>query len=502
MLKVLVVDDEAPIRQWLQYRVDRIEGFAVCGAASGGQQALEIYRREKPDIVVTDIKMPGMDGLEMMRRMKEIGPACMIVLTSHEDFDYARRALKQGAAEYILKTELNEQYLAQILNKAAAAARRRDEDGRDEDVRRAERFLLRLAAGGQEEGPLSESMVRRQGAPWKDGLLFAADVWSRDGADLAWARRFSADMSGVRCLVMAPLGHEHLLLVGNLQSEASYLAMVESWRRTVEFQPFVVGLSDIGYRLAILPQALAAAQARCRLHFYFPDKRLFWQETAGGTLSRHALNLRTAMSRELLKQNYAEVLALKDRALEEIRRERPADLQKVKQLAGDLVATMLRFTLEQEEEAADRKIEQVEKEIRLCEAFSRMEQIVDREFAPLSERLQTPYACSEPVRMAIEYLEDHYSEKISLTLVAARLSFSPEHFSRMFTKETGVNFSTFLNNLRMKRALELLEKTDKKIYEIAEEVGFSSVSYFSTAFKKSFGQTPNYYQQISRRDGP
>ena len=71
----------------------------------------------------------------------------------------------------------------------------------------------------------------------------------------------------------------------------------------------------------------------------------------------------------------------------------------------------------------------------------------------------------------------------------------------MFTRETGVNFSTFLNNLRMKRAVELLEKTDKKVYEIAEEVGFSSVSYFSTAFKKSFGQTPNYYQQTGRREG-
>ena len=80
------------------------------------------------------------------------------------------------------------------------------------------------------------------------------------------------------------------------------------------------------------------------------------------------------------------------------------------------------------------------------------------------------------------------------------LSFSPEHFSRMFVKETGMNFVTCLNNLRMKRAMELLEKTDKKIYEIAEEVGYSSVSYFSTAFKKSFGETPNRYQQTNHHD--
>lgn len=499
MLKVLVVDDEAPIRQWLQYRVDRIEGFAVCGAASGGQQALEIYRREKPDIVVTDIKMPGMDGLEMMQHMKELRPACMIVLTSHEDFDYARRALKQGAAEYILKTELNEQYLAQTLNKAGAAIRRREDDGRGEEVRRAERFLLRLASGEHRDEPPTESLARRQGASWRDGLLFAADVWSRDGADLAWARRFASEMPGMQNLVVAPLGHEHLLLAGNLPSEASYLELVDGWRRNMEFHPFVVGLSDVCYRLARLPQALAAAQARCRLHFYLPEKRLLWQEAAGNPLSRHVQNLRAALSRELLQQNYAEALAIKDRALEELRRDRPTDLSAVKQLAVDLAATLLRFTLEQDEET-DRLIEQTEREIHQAEDFDHMSAAVDRVFAPLRERLSGRAAFSEPVRTALGYLEAHYAEKISLSTVAAMLSFSPEHFSRMFVKETGMNFVTCLNNLRMKRAMELLEKTDKKIYEIAEEVGYSSVSYFSTAFKKSFGETPNRYQQTNHHD--
>ena len=255
---------------------------------------------------------------------------------------------------------------------------------------------------------------------------------------------------------------------------------------------------------AQVPWRAAAASAGASLAVYgllqMVNALLLWQETAGNTLSRHARNLRITLSRELLEQNYAEVLSLKDQALEEMRHERPTDLDKVKQLAGDLVTTMLRLTLEQAEEA-NQRVEQVEREIRLCEDFSCMERVVNREFKPLAERLNAAYACSEPVRQAIEYLEEHYSEKISLTMVAAQLSFSPEHFSRMFTRETGVNFSTFLNNLRMKRAVELLEKTDKKVYEIAEEVGFSSVSYFSTAFKKSFGQTPNYYQQTGRREG-
>ena len=95
MLKVLVVDDEAPIRQWLEYCVDQFDGFTVAGAAASGVQGLDIYRRELPDIVVSDIEMPGMDGLEMLRRMQKIHSAYMIILTSHEDFSYARQALTQ-----------------------------------------------------------------------------------------------------------------------------------------------------------------------------------------------------------------------------------------------------------------------------------------------------------------------------------------------------------------------------------------------------------------------
>lgn len=496
MLKVLVVDDEAPIRQWLAYCVDRFDGFAVCGAAAGGQQALEIYRRERPDILLTDIEMPGMNGLEMMRRMKEIRPAYMIVLTSHEDFDYARQALKQGTAEYILKTELSEQYLLEVLRKAAAVCRR--ESG-DDAARQAERFLLRLAAGEHGAEPVTEGLLRRQAVPLREGLFLAADVWSRDGADLPGARQFLTRQPGLYNLLVAPLGYEHLLLAGNLQSEQDYLALVEGWRAEAALHRYVVGLSDPGYALRWLPGALADAQARCRLHFYYPERRLFWQEPAGAPRPRGAQGVRTALSRELLRQNYAGALAIQEQALRQLREDRPTDLDAVKQLAADLTGTLLRLTLDSTEEM-DRRIGQAEQQIRLSQEIGQLEAAVEAVFAPLRARTAAEPSYSPPVRQALDYLEAHFAEKVSLSGVAARLSFSPEHLSRMFVKETGMNFVTCLNNLRMKRAVELLEKTDKKIYEIAEEVGYSSVSYFSTAFKKSFGETPNHYQQAARHD--
>ena len=148
MLKVLVVDDEAPIRQWLEYCVDQFDGFTVAGAAASGVQGLDIYRRELPDIVVSDIEMPGMDGLEMLRRMQKIHSAYMIILTSHEDFSYARQALTQGTAEYILKAEITMSSFQEALNKAAGEIRSKGISGDGDIELSARRLLGQLASEG------------------------------------------------------------------------------------------------------------------------------------------------------------------------------------------------------------------------------------------------------------------------------------------------------------------------------------------------------------------
>lgn len=123
MLKVLVVDDDSPIRRWLEYCIGQLEGFVLAGSAASGTQGLELYRRELPDIVVTDIEMPGMSGLEMAAQIQAIRPAHIIILTSHDNFDYARRALQSGTAEYILKTEVTLETMRDLLCKAARTIR-------------------------------------------------------------------------------------------------------------------------------------------------------------------------------------------------------------------------------------------------------------------------------------------------------------------------------------------------------------------------------------------
>ena len=173
MLKVLVVDDEAPIRRWLEYCIDQFDGFTVAGVAASGTEGLEIYRRERPNIVVSDIEMPGMDGLEMLRRMQKIHPAYMIILTSHEKFSYARQALNLGTAEYILKAEITMQSFQTVLLKAADTIRGRGVSDTGDEEQAARRFLKQLLADGWpgEEADIGGMLQKIRNPPETETVL-------------------------------------------------------------------------------------------------------------------------------------------------------------------------------------------------------------------------------------------------------------------------------------------------------------------------------------------
>ena len=317
MLKVLVVDDEAPIRRWLEYCIDQFDGFTVAGVAASGTEGLEIYRRERPNIVVSDIEMPGMDGLEMLRRMQKIHPAYMIILTSHEKFSYAR-ALNLGTAEYILKAEITMQSFQTVLLKAADTIRGRGVSDTGDAEQAARRFLKQLLADGWpgEEADIG-GMLQRYGIRLRQKPFFAADILSRDGTELRALRRLAQDAPGLENLSMFPLDYDHLLIIANLGQEGGYPSVVQYFESKNHLS-FIVGFSDPVRKLSELPETLRTAKARCNLHFYHPDRRVFWKETVSVLAPRHTEIWKASFSKALFGQNYREAAVIKDQAVQEL----------------------------------------------------------------------------------------------------------------------------------------------------------------------------------------
>lgn len=495
MLKVLVVDDDSPIRRWLEYCIGQLEGFVLEGSAATGAQGVELYRRELPDIVITDIEMPGMSGLDMVAQIQAIRPAHVIILTSHDNFSYARTALQNGTAEYILKTEITLESMRELLCKAARTIRHNEDS--TVGIEQGGKLLIRQLAIERTAEPPTRQELRRQGISLEDAPLAAGDLWSRNGQRLQEVRRL---LEGGRMLIntrFVSLEYEHLLFVGNLRHAGALDELAAFYRQEAAGTGCVLGLSEAKPGLTALPDALREAQARCRLHFYEPERWVFLHDAVGRKAVRHAETSRMNFSKEMFARNYRGAIAIKEDVMQRIREERPTDLDGVKKLCASFCTILLHFATEQPEEL-DSRVEQIEQTVQGASTMLELEAAVEEIFDPFCRSVPQAEAYSPPIRDAIAYLQKHFREKITLGMVAQAVSFNPEYFSRLFARETGMNFSAFLNSLRMDQAVDLLEHSDKKVYEIAEEVGYSSLSYFSTAFKKSFGQTPAEYQALKR----
>ena len=180
MLNVLIVDDEAPIRHWLEYCVNQLDGFWVSATAKNGLQGIEEYKKTLPDIVITDVEMPNMSGLDMLKTIREIKPAYIIVLTSYDSFAYAREALVVGASEYILKTEISVESLRAVLNKAAGVLYKQNRDAKSEVEQSGQMMLRQLAMVGTQLS-LTPDILRRKGITLDENLL----VWS-DKVGYVW----------------------------------------------------------------------------------------------------------------------------------------------------------------------------------------------------------------------------------------------------------------------------------------------------------------------------
>ncbi|HBR29267.1 MAG TPA: DNA-binding response regulator, partial [Firmicutes bacterium] len=118
MLKVMIVDDEAIVRIGLKSMIDwESHGFQLVGEANDGQRALDLFQKNKPDLVITDLKMPVMDGLQLMRHLNELDARCrVIVLSSYDEFSLVKEAMKLGAADYLLKLEMEPDQLVEVLS--------------------------------------------------------------------------------------------------------------------------------------------------------------------------------------------------------------------------------------------------------------------------------------------------------------------------------------------------------------------------------------------------
>ncbi|WP_168120448.1 helix-turn-helix domain-containing protein [Paenibacillus sp. HB172176] len=516
-LTVFVVDDELPLLDELRSFPWERWNMTLVGEAANGEQAFQRCKRLQPDIVVTDITMPIMDGLELVRQLRSALPATQIILlTCHHEFHYAREALRLGALEYLLKATLDDTELEQALGKARQAISRDRERLLTEKER--SRFLLanrlhRLLNGAAsslfEE---NETIFPGEAKLYRMGQLLWSEISDQEGDDelpgedatslphslrVALAR-LEAE-AGLAAWAMTGPGRCVLLFaelesMGERELAAKLGEIMEQWRLQLlpeskeEKGSFVKAMLGATFEPNAGVFELKALSAWEEAFFY--DWSKLSTITAGHLLPLNELSKRMSLEAgELLRApatDEGELLAdainggfrkwcldrrIKPRQLKEWALQwllaYQSGLNAAASEPGDALKLIAARTLDD-----------------LCEALSKA--IMNDEDLPRM-RLE--------IKEAIQWMNANLGSPFSLSHVAEHVGLSPHYISRLFKEETGESMNHYMTRLRMEKAIELLTHTNKRVYEIAAEVGIPSYRYFSVMFRNWTGVSPTSFKR-------
>lgn len=540
-LKVLILDDEPIQRRGIAAKLESLGlPLTVAGTAADGEEGLELLRELKPDIVMTDIRMPEMDGLAFIERARQAdGKLAMIVLSGYSEFEYAKRAMQYGVTDYLLKPLDDDELravlvrtMAQIMDARASRSevermKQHLESGReytrqqlltrmiqepDRDATQpdeAQRILEEFGDGCQRYRAIV-LVVEPYRLPLGSFRVGDEKLIGYALSNMMSDRMKSAGRQGF-LFQHAIHRNELVYLVG--EDGGEHDAPLERWLRdvlsgvvrylkldvTIAIGPAVEGIAHIqeSYRLA--KSALRNKIVRGPNQIF--DCSAIYHESHAIRLPIQDQDARLLL--KLLAEGDGHALTgwAEERLLQLIRLPNVSYVQ-LDRFCVDFYL-LLRNYLMDRIDGADWLIGEIGD---LHYALQRLKDIQDA-IGLLREQIATVIGYLKqndgvPARDVLEeikrYMTANLQEPISLQSIAERYFINPTYFSRRFKEKFGQSYSDFLSELRMSKAAEWLKVTELKVQDIAEMVGYDGANYFSYAFRKWSGLSPVEYRQKNK----
>ncbi len=514
--KVFFVEDELVTREGIRDNVDwRGCGFEFSGEATDGEMALPLLRALKPDVLITDIKMPFMDGLQLSKIVRQHMPGVKIVILSgHDEFDYAQEAISVGVTEYLLKPVTVRKLQDTLRKLAAQLDQERIEQEKLQQMQHQmeenrsllqERLLLKLLLGAVPPGEAIEQgqllgmdLVARN----YQVLILRMDLKDRseqfEYEDYQQAQNLFISVVENDPDVFVIIKDFENFIVIRKGSAPQFLeeqreVLLERFGKEIcstRFQ-FSAGIGCICQRIAEINRSFIEALVNVQQRQ--ADSASGIGQTALIGVDRSAVEnyLRCGNPSDFDRFFAEQLLTVGESALK-------SDLIK-NYILVDLVLITTRLVVEM---GGD--IEQVVPEIKIIEIMlaniRNMEQLREQvrnivvEFFAFREKNTLPQH-RNLVWRAKEFIEQHYNDpELSLNQVAALVNLSASYFSEVFSQETCQTFKEYLTEIRIMKARQLLRTTSLRTAEIAFQVGYNDAHYFSSAFKKQTGLSPTEYR--------
>ncbi|MDF2921470.1 MAG: AraC family transcriptional regulator [Paenibacillaceae bacterium] len=530
-MKLCVIDDIRSVVEMITTRIPWGEhGITIAGSALDGEEGLALVSQVRPDIVLSDIRMPKLDGLEMTRRILEFSPQSkVIILSAYTDFAYAQQAIRLGAFDFVKKPFSMEEIIAVVVKardaRAAELAEQAQVQAMEKRIKdsmpvlRQEYFQLLM----HHQTDIISAMKRweflhMEMEPRHVAVLIAEiDQFSERYQGMPVQEmeliRFSLQnimeetvQGYTKGIIFRESLNRYVCVINSSDDHLVSLVADACCANIAKYTKFTI---SIGVGLAVeavnqLSQSYQQALKALSYHFYTGGNgALSFATIAGGHQSipeyshaeeqeflfalRSGNRERSLLLLESLLDNLAGSGTLSD----------PGDVGNIcYELASKLFRVLLEIFPYEQLEPFENKLEEIRKKDEVSSSFLRLRSLLLELVAEGCEWIESnrKYESKRIIHEAKDYIRGHLHQDLSLEHCARQFNFSPGYFSNLFRKEAGMPFQQFVIQEKIERAKTMLIQ-DHQVQEIAQELGYEHRRYFSEVFKKSTGMTPSQFRE-------
>lgn len=529
MYRFLIIDDEPVVREGISENIDwASHGFSLVGACRDGREGIAAIEELRPDVVLTDICMPFVDGLELAAFISDRHPETKtILLTGYDEFEYAQEAVKLKVSDFLLKP-ITADELRRLLNRVRGELDNERRKKEDLEALRShlkeslpllrERFLNRLVNGEVDWSEAGSRLALLELT--LPGPVFNVMVIDPDGLDgsdelrrLGIEKNVSAVAAeGPDMTTFRSQKEQIVVLLSSANDEEATLRALECAEEVSEriFRTYrtsvSIGIGSPTDDLRRISGCYQEARTALRQRLVLGPNQIVTYAQVRGERSEPLLHSEEQARLQVIRSiKGGNELTTEEaiRSLSDLYRTNEVSIGEcaigMQRLLADLLTAFESLGIHHSEieELSENPFGRLG-ELKTLEAVEGWFCRLQRQAHSALSRRQKQHSAEKGLQ-AVEYIVAHFAESgLSLSRVCRALSISKSYFSPMFKSHTGMTFVEYLTALRIERARDLLLSTDMKSYEIAERVGFSDAHYFSLTFRKQTGESPREFRDSVR----
>lgn len=512
MYKVLIVDDEPKQREGLRMFIEwENYGFRVVDTASNGEEALEKYQTYSPELVIADIRMPGMDGLQLIERLREQDPQLhILILSGYADFEYAKKAMTNRADGYLLKP-VDEDELIQYLYRIEQVIDEAKKASLWQNVSKEwtrEAFIQSILSGSMEHDEFTlHEQADRLGLLWRKYQILLVVSPKDERSDVNEANRLRRKLGARfeecgRGYVFSHQGYVGVLLQEPLlevEHDDVYQELQESGAAE-----FTVVLGERVRELGDIPLSYTSALELIKQQFFFERGRIL----SGELLDKLRSHETDIEAEEKNTSNAEEQLyyAVEVGNLDAIKQfivefghtliRRHFNEGEIKQRFVELLTLIHGRELKQRPELQSQskgycdRVADIYRVRTIGDMFEQVGSLLQSIAPPMNEDTGR----HREVRIMLDLIHRNFRDNLKLETLSGIFNYNSAYLGKLFKNETGEYFNTYLDKVRIENAKGYLEE-GLKVYQVAEKVGYTNVDYFHAKFRKYVGTSPSAYRK-------